>query len=190
MDDLLIPMLLTCIIIIALIFPIAFLYDRKKSIEFKRVKAAFKASLKKYNVVNFIEVGKYVTGHHGIIKPIKNILISKSVNSFDIYERTPESIIPKGKINFNNVKDIVLEDASTFEKRVTLSRLFAVGIFAFALRKKEAHNIFYITILCQNGRFDDTVIFEFAGKPSSAEEANTFRSFFVNSINEFDGVQK
>lgn len=47
--------------------------------------------------------------------------------------------------NINDI-EIILENERQFKDRVTLTRLFVLGIFAFAFKKKEVDDNYYLTL--------------------------------------------
>ncbi len=110
-----------------------------------------------------IKIGKYITGHPSI-NNTQLVLIDPCENEFKIYSDESENI--GGNINFlgsipcKNIKNIKIEDATTMEKRVTLTRMVAFGLFAFALKKNEKKEVAYLSIEWNDGRFDHETIFE------------------------------
>lgn len=76
------------------------------------------------------------------------------------------------------VKNIAAEDQSTFERRVTLTRLALVGIFAFALKKRKKDELAYLTIEWGDGRFEHQTMFEFSGF-GSMNTANKIRNKII-----------
>ena len=86
-----------------------------------------------------------------------------------------------GEIDGGSIKTIIVEDESTFEKKVTLARLALVGIFAFGIKKKKKNEIAYLTISWNDDRFDYSTIFEFEGV-GSLHKANLVKSKIIMRI--------
>ncbi|MTK63619.1 MAG: hypothetical protein F8N15_03600 [Methanobacterium sp.] len=84
-------------------------------------------------------------------------------------------------IDGNKIKNINVEDETTFKNKITLARMAMIGIFAFALKKREKQELAYLTIDWNDGRFDHSTIFEFEGI-QSLKRANTARNEIINSI--------
>lgn len=55
-------------------------------------------------------------------------------------------------IRSNEIKDVAIEGSSEVNRRVTVARLLAVGIFAFALKKKNKDQEAYIVIELSDGQ--------------------------------------
>lgn len=119
--------------------------------------------------------GKYLTGHPDIDTHIEQTEIQvtdKEVTIFSVIgeEKTEKEV---AKIPMNKIKKVMVEDKSTMESRVTASRLLMVGIFAFALKKTEVHQHFYLVVEWADGNFEFTTIFEFFGNDQATKLCNT-----------------
>lgn len=55
-------------------------------------------------------------------------------------------------INNNGISDIVIEGKDEVNRRVTVTRLLTVGIFAFALKKKSKDKEAFLTIVLNDGQ--------------------------------------
>lgn len=78
---------------------------------------------------------------------------AKGVLSF--FEKQTEFSAPlstKFTIPNNQIKDVVIEGKDEVNRRVTVTRLLAVGIFAFALKKKNKDQEAYITLELTDGQ--------------------------------------
>ena len=53
------------------------------------------------------------------------------------------------------------------------------GVFAFAWKKKTKHELAYITIYWNDGKFDHETIFEFEGR-NAMTRANSSRNKLIN----------
>lgn len=78
----------------------------------------------------------------------------KANGSLTFYQKQTEfsSLLTKFKIQNKDVRDVVVEGKSEVNRRVTVTRLLAVGIFAFALKKKSTDKEAYITIELADGQ--------------------------------------
>lgn len=79
------------------------------------------------------------------------------------------------------MKNILAEDQSTVEKRVTVERLLLNEDFAFSWKKKARNEEAFLTIEWNDGRFDHETIFEFEGK-DAMQKANTARNQLINIV--------
>ncbi len=78
----------------------------------------------------------------------------KAKGSLTFYQKRTEfsSLMTKFTLENSNVRDVVVEGKSEVNRRVTVTRLLAVGIFAFALKKKSTDKEAYITIELADGQ--------------------------------------
>ena len=136
-----------------------------------------------FDVEKKIVTWKYIAGHPKIDSTgIFTSIIPKD-NCFYIFEdkmiEMPNKI---GEINCDKIKNIVIEDRTTIEKRVTIGRLLLTGIFAFAWKKSDKNEISYLIIEWADDRFEHETIFEFSGE-SSYQYANTARNKLISFVN-------
>ena len=135
-----------------------------------------------YSLETKIETGKYVAGHPDINEAIQKTSIFPKDNKLVIMLEAPMAIpIKKGDIENSFIKNILAEDQSTVEKRVTVGRLLMTGIFAFAWKKKKKTELAYLTIEWNDGKFDHETIFEFEGV-GSMQNANTARNKIIKIV--------
>lgn len=131
---------------------------------------------------DFFYSGKYISGHPDINNSIEDVNLAKIKESIHIvYFPNSKSPIGAGKIPKEQIKNIVIEDASTVSKRVTATRLIALGVFAFAAQKKEKTEISYLIIEWNDGRFDHETMFEFYGVGSN-QKSNEARNKLIKMI--------
>jgi len=88
---------------------------------------------------------------------------------------------PLARISNDSITNIVIEDSSTIEKRVSFGRVFLVGIFALAWQKKKKNELAYLIIEWNDGRFDHETMFQFEGKDAMTK-ANTARNKLIAQI--------
>ena len=115
-----------------------------------------------------VKIGEYVTGHPDLIKkmPLAFVKYNNDIAFFEWNSALQPGI--KAKIPVADITNILVEDKTTMEKRITATRLLLVGIFALAWRKKNKNPLAYITIQWNDGKFDHDTVFEF----KNIEEAN------------------
>lgn len=114
--------------------------------------------------------GKYLAGLPSNV-PAKNLNTAVFKDKIVFLDGINQEEV--AEIELNNIQDVSIEDATTMESRVTATRMLAVGIFAFALKKDKKTEIFYTIITTANGKFTDNIIFEFQGL-NSRKFANSF----------------
>lgn len=130
-----------------------------------------------YNFNNTIFRVKYTHGHPDINKPS---WCNLGFKNSDIYLLSTFSN-EVAKINGKHIKNVIVEDETTFKEKVTLARMAMIGVFAFALKKKKTNELAYLTIEWNDGRFDNSTIFEYSGK-GSFQKANRDRNKIMNFI--------
>lgn len=151
----------------------------------RKEKENYKSLLSKYEITLTVNAGKYLTGHIELNNPISNVFIGFSKERlYIISKEIPEGII-KGTIDYNKIENILVEDASTIENRITATRLALVGVFAWAIKKKEKHVLYYTTIVNSNGRFTNEVVFEFEGEKAMMDSTR-LKNEIVKKINEIE----
>jgi hypothetical protein len=134
------------------------------------------------NKEDLLRAGKYISGHPDIDKPIDDTEFLISDNQLKIFSRDANTVPAYvANIQFDKIKNIVVEDESTIRRRVTVVRLLAVGIFAFALKKKKVDKLLYLIFEWNDGRFDHETIFEFTGSVSQGDP-NTLRNKIIKAI--------
>jgi hypothetical protein len=132
-----------------------------------------------YSLDSKIETGKYVAGHPDINEAIPKTSIMPKDNKLDIMLEKPMEVpLKKGEIENSFINNVLVEDQSTVEKRVTVGRLLLTGIFAFAWKKKKKIELAYLTIEWNDGKFDHETIFEFEGT-GAMQNANTARNQII-----------
>ena len=79
----------------------------------------------------------------------------KAKGTLTFFEKQTEFSAPlstKFTILNSQIKDVVIEGKDEVNRRVTVTRLLAVGIFAFALKKKNKDQESYITLKLTDGQ--------------------------------------
>lgn len=130
----------------------------------------------------FIRIGCYVGGHPQIDTNIQYCTVYKKKDDLIVGD-SGKSIYPlyKGAIPLSSIKEILLEDATTIENKVTLGRVILVGIFALAWRKKKKNELSFVTIQWTKERFNHTTIFSFEGS-NAMQTANKVRNRLLREI--------
>lgn len=132
---------------------------------------------------DLIKTGSYVGGHpEGDVTIIGTCIYNKT-DELIICERQTGLSVPseKFKISKKSIKNIIVEDSSSIENKVTLGRALLVGIFALAWRKKKKNELAFVTIEWSDGRFEHSTIFSFEGK-DAMQMANTARNSLIKAV--------
>lgn len=123
-------------------------------------------------------IGSYVGGHPALDDTIplchtykkgSNLILTKGLS----LEEVRESEIP-----ITNIDNIILQDASTINKRITAGRLLLVGVFALAWQKKEKSEMAFVEIQWHQGKFDHQTLFCFEGD-GAFQRANKARNLLI-----------
>lgn len=127
---------------------------------------------------------KYVSGHPDMDTSGIDISFLIKDNSIGLYF-IPSGLmmsdpIKHGSIPVASIKNIIAEDKTTVEKRVTVGRLLMTGVFALAWKKKKVTEAAYLIIEWNDGRFDHETIFEFSGA-GAMQAANTARNALIKA---------
>lgn len=129
-----------------------------------------------------VNIKKYIHGHPDIDSVKERILLHRNEKNIEIYQEMgvmkPELL---GVIPTYSIKSINVEDATTVEKRLTLTRMALVGLFAFALKKKEKKNLAYLVINWNDGRFDFETFFE-TDNNNAMQEMNTVKNQLIKIV--------
>lgn len=120
---------------------------------------------------------KYNCGHPDIDRPGTYNLRFKDSN-VHIFTLSKREL---GVIPGDSIKEVIVEDESTFRQKVTLGRIALVGVFAFAIPKQKKEELAYLTISWNDGRFDHNTIFEYVGY-MALMRANTDRNNIIKQI--------
>ena len=148
-----------------------------------------KESIKELEEQKKFSSGKYIAGHPDIGSAIDATNYRIADNAISIFPIVPARGSTyahlgevAGKIPIQAITNVVVEDASTAEKRVTATRLLTVGVFAFAAKKKQVNAHFYVTITWGQGKIPNETMFEFEGKDAQSG-ANSFKDSLVKAVN-------
>ena len=87
-----------------------------------------------------------------------------------------------GRIPRSAVTGIFVEDESTISKRITATRLLAVGIFALAAPKKTKEEKWCLLIEWSDGGLRQNTIFEFSGAFSQSSANTAAQKLIANRI--------
>lgn len=126
-------------------------------------KAKIIADLKE---IERVVIGKYLIGHPNMSPsdlPVICLINDQCFIFLDSFNNKELGRIPRESIN-----SILIEDKTKIESRVTVTRLLATGIFAFALKKKEENKNFCLLIDWEDeSEIRQNTIFEFSGYRSN-----------------------
>ncbi|HEX5315496.1 MAG TPA: hypothetical protein VFX22_02500, partial [Candidatus Kapabacteria bacterium] len=122
-------------------------------------------------------------GHPDIAQPIPATNCQVADDEVVIYRLNGSSLGSiAGKIPLSEIQNVVVEDKSTVEKRVTMTRMLTIGVFAFAAKKKEVHMEYYLTISWGGGKIGNETIFEFDDEGAQTT-ANALRNAIAKRVN-------
>lgn len=129
---------------------------------------------------DFKFVGKYVGGHPDFDKEIMRVSVKDSPDVLLFYDQISQFSMPYHRfdISKNQIKGISIEDASSIEKKLTVGRLFLVGVFAFAWKKKKKNELAFVVIDWNDGKFDHSTTFAIEGK-DAFRQANSVRNQLI-----------
>lgn len=132
----------------------------------------------------FVSLGTYGGGHPDIDKTIENVYCRKEDNILALYcipvmnISMPDRIF-NAEIPIEYINDITIEDATSIEKKITVGRIFLVGIFALGWRKKKKNELAFLVIEWKKGKFEHSTTFSFEGK-DAFQNANTARNKLIS----------
>jgi len=126
---------------------------------------------------DIIITGKLNCGHPDINKVIAESALAKINETLKILDVGYGAEV-MAEIKPEQIKNVIIEDVSTMQSRVTVGRILVTGVFAFAIPKKEKTEISYLIIEWNDGRFDHETIFEFYGV-GAIQKANTARNSII-----------
>lgn len=165
----------TIIILALVIIIIAAVIQANKNSK-KRIKAQQTLGI---DPKSFFETGRYTCGHPDIDKPIEKTEMAAKDGEIQVFSCGLDTVLTfQAKVPIDKIKNIVIEDASTVQRRVTVGRMIAVGIFAFAWKKKKVDEISYLIIEWNDGKFDHETVFEFSGK-GAVQKCNEARNKLI-----------
>ena len=127
-------------------------------------------------------IGKYVGGHPSIKDVVNRVTCRKIDEMLVLYSHLQYAIpveIKDARIPIADITNISIEDKTSIERRMTVGRLFLVGIFAFAWKKKKKDEMAFVVIEWKMGKFSNETLFCFEGK-NAMMQANNARSEIMN----------
>lgn len=140
---------------------------------------------KDFDVKSFVRSGSLVYGHPDVDKTIKLSGFHLKNNNIELYEYYDEQFNVKalkiGDIPFERISNVLSEDQSTIESRISATRLVLVGVFALAWKKKKKNELGYLTVFWNDGKFDHETVFEFEGK-DAVQRANSVRNILIKIL--------
>ena len=123
----------------------------------------------------------YISGHTALDNSVKEVFIDNEPDKFILYESAALPYRKIGEIDKTNIENIILEDSSTIEQKITAGRILLTGFFALAWKKKKINELAFVTIIEKRGKFENEIVFQFEG-PESVQRANTLRNYLINKI--------
>lgn len=136
-----------------------------------------------FKTSDLISSDNYVSGHPLLDKSFGKsfLLIDKDEVKIFEFSNSATTWVLKSHISKSLITNVIIEDASTMQQRITAGRLLLVGVFAFAWKKNKKAECAYLIIKWKQGNFDNETIFELSGT-GSISRANTIRNKFINYL--------
>jgi len=136
-----------------------------------------------------IDVGSYVGGHPDIDDVIHMVFCFKRDDKLTFYAKRYKKTSSIGSVYYDHIgdvpigkiKDIIIEDASTIERKVTLGRAMLVGVFALAWKKRKKNDETYLNIEWNDGKFNHETLFHFENN-GAFNNANKARNALIKLI--------
>ncbi|MFW5600413.1 MAG: hypothetical protein ACOCOC_04185 [Prevotella sp.] len=137
---------------------------------------------------SYKDVGNYAGGHPNVDKELKYIHAKKNgqviefwqgIMNFDgtFMSKHPEKV--EGfEIPIDAIEDIRIEDKTSVERQVGAGRMFLVGMYAFAWKKKKKNEMAFVVIKWKKGKFENETLFVFEEK-GAMTKANTARNELI-----------
>ncbi len=132
--------------------------------------------LEKLGFTRHYEAGTYLTGFQESERQ-SNVICGETKDELIFLDSDLNEL---GKIPIKDITDITLEDKSTIDKRITLTRIALVGIFAFGLQKKRKDEVYFLVIDWKSKKLGETVVFEF----TNLEDVNKAMFNIKKRVNE------
>lgn len=137
--------------------------------------------VKSLDKTKFIRSGTLLSGHPNVDYSINNSVVEFRDNDLRIYRVSDYSYFYYGEgkptfvasIPLDSISNIVTEDKTQIEKRISAGRLLLVGVFALAWKKKDVMEMQFVTVTWKPGKFENNTLFVFEGS-GSTEHANRF----------------
>lgn len=131
----------------------------------------------------FLSAGKYISGHINLDKSFEGAFIYPTDKVLKIYGLNPGTGLKdfKTNIDLEKITNVAIEDETTISKRVGLKRMIAIGIFAFAVKKKEKKELAYLVIDWKEDGFTHETVFEFEFK-GAVQQANMIRNSIIRAM--------
>lgn len=135
-----------------------------------------------FDMSKLMRIGKYIGGHPSIDKFLHFCSMYREDDKLFICNNRPDMIPQKlGKIPISAIKNILIEDSSSIERKITLGRVLLVGVFALLWRKKVKNEMAFLSVEWNDGRFDHTALFSYEGK-NAHQKANIDRNSLLRLI--------
>jgi len=131
-----------------------------------------KSKLSNYNIIEEIDMSKYLVGFEDYNYEANNMLCQITDDEF-LFTTQNGNII--GIINKDSLTNIFLEDKSTVGQRLTATRILTLGIFSLAAPKKKKNKEYCIVFEWEdiNGE-KNNVVFEFSGMACEVLSTESF----------------
>ena len=102
-----------------------------------------KLKRKKQEQYTFVD---YSGGHASLPEPMEGVVIVCDDDGLHLKRVKEKFVVP-----WETMTSVEIEGPEQAEKRVTVTRMLATGLFAFALKKNESSA--YVNVICPDGEF-------------------------------------
>jgi|GEM_PF-805623 len=132
---------------------------------------------------DFKSLGSYVGGHPELNETVPQCYFLQEKENICLYQiQTYSMSLPlslDAQIPISEIMNISIEDATSIEKKITVGRIFLVGIFALGWRKKKKNELAFLVIEWKRGKFEHLTTFSFEGK-DAFQNANIARNELIH----------
>jgi hypothetical protein len=125
-------------------------------------------------------IGSYVGGHPALDDTIPLCHAYKKGTNLILTKGLGLEEVRGSEIPISCIDNIILQDASTIDKRITTGRMLLVGVFALAWQKKEKNEMAFVEIQWHQGKFDHQTLFCFEGD-GAFQHANKARNLLIKA---------
>lgn len=141
---------------------------------------------------NFINTGNYIGGHPDLNIFLNDVILYKNSNDFEIYiKNVDESDVSNVKVTYlkraiipvSAIKNILLEDKSTIDKRMSVGKAILFGPLALGMQKTVKKEEAYLNISWNDGKYDHETLFQFP----NLQQANIARNELIKATRQDNG---
>tara|TARA_Y100000310_G_scaffold241841_1_gene245990 strand:+ start:182 stop:784 length:603 start_codon:yes stop_codon:yes gene_type:complete len=145
------------------------------------IKKRRQSNLSDYNIIEEINMGKYIVGFEEHNYEMDNMLCHITDNGFLFSSQSGNTI---GAIYKDSLTNLFLEDKTSVAQRLTATRLLTLGVFSLAAPKKKKHKEYCIIFEWEDDNGEkNNVVFEFSGMACDVISKESF-----NKLNKYKPI--